>query len=552
MRKKFLTVLLAAVAALCLCFGLAACGGDKDKSPTADDDLWTAERLYAEAKALGFEGSFDDLVALFKGADGKDGRNGVGIASAKIDENGHLQITLTDGSVLDAGAVSGAPVQNEGTEGLAYRMRRSPTGEETLEVVGIGIAYDLDIVIPATYRDIPVTAIADRAFSERSDLTSISIPDSVTSIGDSAFSGCGGLTSVEIPGGVTSIGRGAFEGCTGLTSIKIPDGVTKIETEVFKGCSKLASISIPDSVIEIGKDAFAGTSYMNTLSANFDSDGVLYLGKILLKAQETISGTYAINPGTKGIAGGAFANCGSLTGVTIPEGVKVIGEGAFSQSGLTGNITIPKSVCKSGFDAFNGVRLTAVNISDLEAWCQIDFTSWESNPLNYAHHLIVDGDEITDLEIPAGVTEVKPYVFCGADFTSVTIGNDVTSIGVGAFEDCKQLQSVVIADSVTEIAGWAFQSCEMLTDLTIGSGVTSIGERAFQYCSKLANLTIPSNVISLGSAVFYGCALESVTFANPNGWSADGMELSSDVLQNEATAAEYLRERYCECIWTRE
>ena len=256
MKRKFLTVLLALAATLCLCFGLAACG-KKDQTPTADDDLWTEERLYAEAKALGFEGSFDDLVALFKGADGKDGRNGVGIQSAEIGEDGHLYLTLTDGNVLDAGAVSGAPAQAEGTEGLAYRMRRSPTGEETLEVVGIGIAYDLDIVIPATYRGIPVTAIADRAFSEHSDLTSISIPDSVTSIGNYAFNGCIELTSINIPDSVTSIGDSAFNRCGGLTSIEIPDSVTSIGKEAFWWCSGLTGeLKIPESVTEIGESAF--------------------------------------------------------------------------------------------------------------------------------------------------------------------------------------------------------------------------------------------------------------------------------------------------------
>ena len=64
-----------------------------------------------------------------------------------------------------------------------------------------------------------VTSIGDSAFSRRTGLTSITIPDSVTSIGDSAFSRCTGLTSITIPNSVTSIGSWAFEGCTGLTSI---------------------------------------------------------------------------------------------------------------------------------------------------------------------------------------------------------------------------------------------------------------------------------------------------------------------------------------------
>ena len=120
--------------------------------------------------------------------------------------------------------------------------------------------YTGNVVIPesviyngTTY---PVTSIGPYAFCECSDLTSITIPNSVTSIAEEAFYSCSGLTTVTIPNGVTSIGYSAFQICSGLTSIAIPNSVTSIGGSTFSGCSGLTSVTIPNSVASIGSSAF--------------------------------------------------------------------------------------------------------------------------------------------------------------------------------------------------------------------------------------------------------------------------------------------------------
>lgn len=108
------------------------------------------------------------------------------------------------------------------------------------------------VTIPDT-----VTKINSGAFTNCTKLTEIVIPDSVTEFSASnLFNGCTSLTSVTFPEGLTTIKSGTFSGCTALTSYRIPDTVTLIEEEAFYSCTGLTEITIPDSVTEIMNYAF--------------------------------------------------------------------------------------------------------------------------------------------------------------------------------------------------------------------------------------------------------------------------------------------------------
>ena len=91
---------------------------------------------------------------------------------------------------------------------------------------------------------------------DMSELTSITIPNSVTSIGNSAFSGCSSLTSITIPNSVNSIGHYAFYRCESLTSAVIGDGVKTLNELTFGYCNKLRSVVLGKSLENMPDDSY--------------------------------------------------------------------------------------------------------------------------------------------------------------------------------------------------------------------------------------------------------------------------------------------------------
>ena len=102
--------------------------------------------------------------------------------------------------------------------------------------------------------------IAGYLFSGCTNLKNVQLPDNMTSIHASMFENCTSLTDIQIPSGVTSIGIGAFEGCTALENVNIPEQITKIENGTFEGCTSLRSIQIPEGVTCIEQHAFENCS----------------------------------------------------------------------------------------------------------------------------------------------------------------------------------------------------------------------------------------------------------------------------------------------------
>ena len=213
-----------------------------------------------------------------------------------------------------------------------------------------------ELVIPDS-----VTQIDDAAVFKCSALRSVVIGNGVTDIGSSAFSGCKALSSLTVGAGVQHIETGAFSSCSSLPCVHLPDSLESIGIGAFRGCTALADITIGDNVKQIEGVAFSQTAYESN-DANWTGD-VLYLGRYLLRARETITGTYEIPDGTLYIADGAFNGCRNLTGVTIPDGIPQIGWETFYGCTALESVILPDSVTSIGQTAFcQCLNLTYIHI----------------------------------------------------------------------------------------------------------------------------------------------------------------------------------------------
>ena len=417
-----------------------------------------------------------------------------------------------------------------------------------------------------------VTSIGRSAFDNCFDLTSVTISNRVKSIGANTFRGCRGLSSVIIPESVTSVGDYAFNGCSSLTSVTIPSSVTSIGNNAFNGCSSLTCVknfsNTPQSIssstfsnranatlyVPKGKKraykaanywkefknieesiSFADANVETLCVANWDTDGngeldlveaaaVTSIGISVFMGNESITSFDELQyfTGLTTIDNYAFSNCSNLTSITIPESVTRIGSDAFQCNGLT-SITIPESVTSIGSGAFAACySLTRAEFASIERLCNISFFGSSSNPLFYAHHLYINGEEVKDVVIPESVTNISMYTFSGCTgLTSLSVESGNTKYD--SRNNCNAIietetntlvrgyENTVIPNTVTSIGILAFDGCSGLTSITIPESVTSIGNGAFQACDGFLSVTIPESVTSFGNYIFYGCSNLSVT-----------------------------------------
>lgn len=257
---------------------------------------------------------------------------------------------------------------------------------ETYCVTGIGEFDGSELNIPSKYLGKDVVKIDPKAFSDCSNITSVTIPNTVTSIGQRAFYRCTELESVtfEDKSTLESIGEDAFCGCRALTSIVIPDSVKKIGRYAFYNCSSLESIELPfvgefkreiikkeDDTVEKKIPKYSHFGYI--FGAYSYGDNVSWIPSSL-KTVVVTDDEFVDN--------NAFYGCKSIESITIrntfqsaqaDEDVVIkpsIGNSVFSGCSNLVSVTIPANVETIGSNIFYGCNalecIDVANVNNIE------------------------------------------------------------------------------------------------------------------------------------------------------------------------------------------
>ena len=460
------------------------------------------------------------------------------------------------------------------------------TSDGTLTISGKGATYDFldenynrnapwstDALRPTVKKVVVnkgVTYLGTCAFTNCTNLTSVSLPTGLQELGADVFMDCSKLTSVTIPSGVTRVSGDLFYGCTALQTVSLPDSLTvfggctfmncpsltsvrlpasvrTVSWQMFKNCTKLTTVTIPRAVSVVGANAFNGCTALKTV--NFGGNQADW------KAMTINSGNTPLTTATVKYTSVTALSAPTLTGSEDRYGCPDLKWGAitgaakyeiwrgeasslgdhyyYSEYGQYGaepftstkNAYHDEEALEMGVTYYYKVRAIAADGTPGTFSNEYSFTYIPRDPSatqtagGTIGALTWKLDKGTLIISGAGAMpnytpdDEAPWYAdrYRREIRHVLVKSGVTSIGGRAFVNCSQLTSVSLPDDLQMINYWAFGYCEKLTSLHIPSGVYWIGNNAFDSCTGLTALILPYALTNTGYHAFQNCsALKTV------------------------------------------
>jgi len=347
MKKTLIILTLLAVLAL-FCF--SACDGAAPSGSNEDSGSVSASEDAVKTDGTGDAGSTEELCTKHSFGEW------VVLKEANCGDKGEKTRTCTVCGQTETGTVPTKGEHSYGDPGqcLVCGHAMDPNFHFTKNADGVSYSFgyggtSATVTVPASYNNLPVTALVEAAFADSTTLRTVRLPDSILSFGASAFAHCTGLTSVNTPSGLKTIGTEAFFGCSSLATFKFPGGLERLEYGTFMD-SGLTSLSFPKSLTYIGEDAFAGCCSLKTVKI---PTTVSVMDKGAFNGCRALTEvTIEKGASLKVIPSKAFSGCAVLKKVTVGEGVERIEKEAFSQNAQLKTLSMPSTLQYLGEKSF--------------------------------------------------------------------------------------------------------------------------------------------------------------------------------------------------------
>lgn len=377
--------------------------------------------------------------------------------------------------------------------------------------------------------------IADHAFYNLRNLTTVNLPARLSSFSPAMFSSTGKLSTINIAKGgsmyaskngmVTNAAGDTLIYCpSGRTGyVRIPAGIATIAAGSFMQHYSITEVYVSYSVATIENNAFKLCTNLQTLTFEGSPSAVgMTVGKqAFMRCYALKNVIFEKESAVTEIGEEAFSSCNVLGDLTLPATLTKIGSLAFKDC-----LSIRKVVIAEGnknievaMDAFEGcVRLLTITIpSTMEtlpieaiAACpsvrSIDIA--ENNPYFSSDGLIIYNANKTELLFYSKTNTPE-----NGEYTPI---DSVVKIRGGAFRNNDRIKVLNIGKNVEEIGDYAFAGMSALTTVNFedSTSALTLGKGVLQGTGSLGNIVLPSRIREISEEMFRNSAIAVVTIGS--------------------------------------